>query len=222
MSRPAVFALVAAACLAGVAEATAAPAVELRPPSSPPGRLVTVIGQGFCAEPGCSRVSIQIAGVPVATGVAVSPSGSFTRRVRVPGVTSPGPTGVVVVQRLADGTESTVIEPLNIELRLRRPPKPKPTPSTATATTETQAPEASKVTTSPGGTRPSPPAGTTTAAGDATGTEPQADDAAMVSAGDEDDGGGHSWTWVAALAGAAAIAAGAAAIWARRRRRLSG
>lgn len=213
--RPAAFALAAVAALAFAAEAGAAPRVTIRPASSPPGRLVTVTGHRFCADPGCSPISIHITGVPVATGVEVSPGGSFSRRVKVPGVTVPGPTGVVVTQGLADGTETRVIEPLEILLRLA--PATTKTVTSEPATTAAQRPPSET-----GPDEPTSSLATTDQDRPDTSTPPGAEPAGAqeaTPAADVGGGGGLSWPWIAGLVVVGLLAAAAAAAGLRARRR---
>lgn len=209
--RPAALALAAIAALAFAAEAGAAPRVTIRPASSPPGRLVTVTGQGFCADAGCSPISIHITGAPVATAVDLSPDGSFIRQVKVPGVTVPGPTGVVVTQALADGTETTVIEPLEILLRLA--PVTTKTMTTEPATTATQ-PRPRET----GPDEPTSPPATTDQKRPDTSTPPNAEPAGAPEATPAADvgEGGLSWPWIAGLVAAGLLAAAAAAAAALR------
>jgi hypothetical protein len=176
---------------------------------------VTVTGQGFCADSGCSPISIHITGVPVATGVDVSPDGSFSRRVKVPGVTVPGPIGVVVIQALPDGTETTVMESLKILLRFA--PVTTKTVTTEPATTGTQP--------SPSETGPEEPTSspaTTDQERPNTSTPPGAEPSGAQEAtppADVGDGGGLSWAWIAGLVAAGLLAAAAAAAGLRARRR---
>jgi hypothetical protein len=109
-----VFAVTAAA-LSAQAAAARVPRVAVQPETSVPGGTVTVTGKGFCAERGCSAVRIQIYGVPVATGVAVSAAGKFKTQVRLPGGgPRTGEVGVVAVQTLPDGSQTTGFAPFKV------------------------------------------------------------------------------------------------------------
>lgn len=212
MRGPAALAATVLISLTVVADADAAAKLNLRPSSSPPGRFITVIGQGFCAAPACSRATIEITGVPVARGIRVSSSGTFQRRVKVPGMTRPEPIGVVATQRVADGSQRTVIAPLTITMRIdasRASSQQSSTSSQPTAGSDgpdraTSAPTPRKAATPV--KEPVPIARTDPPAGGA--------DLAATTADDD------IWTWMAVLAATAlvAVAAGAALRRARRAR----
>ncbi|HKO75354.1 MAG TPA: hypothetical protein VJU01_08575 [Gaiellaceae bacterium] len=106
---------VTAAALSAQAAAARVPRVTVQPETSVPGGTVTVTGKGFCAERGCSAVRIQIYGVPVAIGVVVSPAGKFKTQVRLPGGgPRTGEVGVVAVQTLPDGSQTTGFAPFKV------------------------------------------------------------------------------------------------------------
>jgi hypothetical protein len=106
---------VTAAALSAQAAAARVPRVTVQPETSVPGGTVTVTGKGFCAERGCSAVRIQIYGVPVATGVAVSAAGKFKTQVRLPGGgPRTGEVGVVAVQTMRDGSQTTGFAPFKV------------------------------------------------------------------------------------------------------------
>jgi len=228
---------VGVAVLARAPAVLAAPRLTLDPTSSPPGRLVTVSGSGFCAAAGCSGVTIQIYGAPLATGVPVSRTGRFVRRVRVPGGPEAGETGVVAIQHLPNGRDATAIAFLTVILRTQ-PPTPTPT-TTVTLPTSTASPPPTRP---PGATAPQPAPGTTTsppprttrtgtetepspepstvpvttARTTATATAAEAAGATTAAGGD----GGAPWAWLAVLAavGLLAAAGGWAVTRARRAR----
>ena len=118
MTRLAVISALVASALAGFAGQAAAasvPRLTLQPTTSVPGGTVTVTGKGFCSERGCSAVQIQIYGVPVATGVAVSPAGRFKTQVRLPGGgPRTGEVGVLAVQTRRDGSQITGFAPFKV------------------------------------------------------------------------------------------------------------
>jgi hypothetical protein len=225
---------VGAAVLARAPAVLAAPRLTLDPTSSPPGRLVTVSGSGFCSAAGCSGVTIQIYGAPLATGVRVSRTGRFVRRVRVPGGPEAGETGVVAIQHLPNGRDATAIAFLTVILRTQ-PPTPTPTTTvtlpTSTASPPPTRPPATTASQSAPGTTSPPPrttrAGTETepspepstvpvTTAHATATAAEAAGATTAAGGD----GGAPWAWLAVLAavGLLAAAGGWAVTRARRAR----
>ena len=229
----------ALAAFAAAADAAAAPRITVRPTSSPPGRLVTVSGRGFCAAAGCSAVRIFVFGQPVAGGVHVAPGGTFVKRVRVPGVTSPEENGVLASQRLASGAQASAFADFEVVLRFARPASTPATTAEApqratTATTatppavETTPPITRPRTTKPVTERtptatestPSPDTGAATATA-STAASPVAP--TRVAAGaTADDGAGDQWGWLAVLAGAGLLVGAAGWAIGRRRVRRSG
>jgi hypothetical protein len=192
----------------------AAAKLTLRPSSSPPGRFITVIGHGFCPRPTCSRATIEITGVPVARDIRVSSSGSFQRRVKVPGLTRPDPVGVVATQRASDGSLRTVIAPLTIVMRIDASKASSQQSPTSTQSTTT--PESPDQATSPPGTRKAATPIKELAPAIAR-TDPSAGESNLAATTTDDD----SRTWIAVLAAIALLAA-AATIAALRRARRAG
>lgn len=222
-SRMRVFLLAIAVAALGVAPAAlAAPTIVLQPTSSSPGRLVTVSGRGFCSVAGCSGVTIQIYGAPVARAVPVSAEGRFVRRVRVPGGPDAGEIGVVAIQHLANGRDATAIALLTIVLRTQPPPTNLGTTVTITTAPPTTTEAPSPQTTTPPITRPpttEPPTSAppvTPSPPDTTGTSASTATVAGPGTSAENDGRGP-WLWLAVLAAVALLVA--AAGWAVSRAR---
>ena len=245
-------ALLVTLLVAPAAPAQAAPPrIVLEPGSSPPGQLVTVRGSGFCAASGCSKVEVQIAGVPVGADVSVSASGTFTVRGEVPGGRT-GEVGVTAVQRLVDGSELTAFALLDVIARLQPTTKPKPK---ETAPTETSPAESGPAPREPDKNEPSTtePAGTTTERETATEpttptttepaptttepapttTEPApttpssatnetpTDEDGLEAAAEAADSGGRTWQWLAPLGALLLGAAGLVGLARLRRSRQS-
>jgi hypothetical protein len=82
-----------------------------------PGTTVHVEGRGFCADPGCSAVTVLIDGQVAAGDVKVSPQGSFSAEARVPAIKTAGEIVVAAVQTLADKTEIRVFGELEVTPR---------------------------------------------------------------------------------------------------------
>lgn len=228
--RVSVLLAVAVAALGAVPSALAVPRIALQPTSSSPGRLVTVSGRGFCAAAGCSGVTIQIYGAPVARGVPVSAAGRFVRRVRVPGGPEAGDVGVTAIQHLANGRDATAIAFLTVVLRTQ-PPATNPgttvTVTDAPPPTTTAGPPSSTAT-APPSTNPTPVPPPPTATATATETDSTvstetmpattATVAAPATPSEDDDDG--PWLWLAVLGAVALLVA--AAGWAISRARPRG
>jgi len=82
-----------------------------------PGGTVHIEGRGFCADSGCSAVTVLIDGQVAAGGIAVSPSGSFGVEARVPATKTAGTLAVAAVQTLADQTERRAFGTLEVTPR---------------------------------------------------------------------------------------------------------
>jgi len=109
--------------------ATQRPVVAVDPPSATPGQKVTVRGSGFCGTAACGRVSVEIYGLIAANAIRVSPRGTFTHRVRVPGGPPTGEVGLTAMQRAADGSELRAITVIELVVRAKAKAKPKVTPA---------------------------------------------------------------------------------------------
>jgi hypothetical protein len=187
-----------------------APKISLAPASGPPGSIVTVNGRDFCRAPGCSGVDIQIYGVPVATAVPVSASGTFTRRVKIPGGPSGGELGVIAVQQLADESEARAFTSFRIVLH---------DPVSRTTPPPSQRGSAVPPTTPPNRTTPRTPP--TATAGQPSSVTPLRTeiDARGASRPSPNDDGPSPWTWLAALTGIALLTTGAVLLVRRSVRR---
>jgi len=109
--------------------ATQRPVVAVDPATATPGQHVTVRGSGFCGTAACGRVSVQIYGLIAADDIRVSPRGTFTARVRVPGGPPTGEVGLTAMQRAADGSELRAITVIELVVRAKAKAKPKVTPA---------------------------------------------------------------------------------------------
>jgi hypothetical protein len=220
--RTFVLGLLALSALVAASAAAAAPRLSVSPTSSPPGRLVTVTGRGFCAAAGCSGVTIEIYGAPVARGVRVSAGGRFVRAVRVPGGPDAGQVGVVATQHLAAGRDARALALLTIVLRTR-PPSTNPGTTVTITTAPEPTTEPAPATTAPATTATTPPVTGPTATQTAPSTAPSptqsgttgtaattAPTASTVAAGpvSEDEGDGP-WLWLAVLAAVGVVVAAA-------------
>jgi hypothetical protein len=99
--------------------ATQRPVVAVDPASATPGQKVTVRGSGFCGTAACGRVSVEIYGLIAADDIRVSPRGTFTARVRVPGGPPTGEVGLTAMQRAADGSELRAITVIELVVRAK-------------------------------------------------------------------------------------------------------
>lgn len=146
--------------------AAAGPSITLSPSTGPPGTSVIVAGTGFCAS-GCSPVSIDVNGVPVAQGITVSSAGTFQASVTMAGGIGSGSLSVQATEQRSGSPSDTVqalsffavtpdvaapgpSTPTTPPAVTTVPPRTAPTPTTTTITTTTKSPEAG---------RPSPSSG---------------------------------------------------------------
>lgn len=72
------------------------------------GAALHVYGLGFCAEEGCSPVTIVIDGQAVAQEVSITADGTFTVEAYVPAITHSGSIPAAAEQTRADGTRIRV------------------------------------------------------------------------------------------------------------------
>jgi hypothetical protein len=103
---------------------TAPPALTIDTVEARPGSTVRVAGRGFCAETGCSTVTVLIDGQVGARDVKVIAGGTFSAEARVPAINTAGRIAVAAVQTLADGTEIRAFGELEVTPRpnVRRQP----------------------------------------------------------------------------------------------------
>jgi len=127
-------ALVITASSGDVAGASTA-AIAINPTYGPPLTTLKLNGSGFCQSP-CSPVSVTIASLNVASGVAVNGQGRFKVFVRVPGSARPGPVTVAASQTDRSGNtvsaQSTFTVTINVPPPTRYPP-PTNSPSAGAA-----------------------------------------------------------------------------------------
>lgn len=115
----------ALACALAASAASAAvhsPALLLNPIYGTPGTTVTAQGSGFCAASACSPVTIEFAGVVVASGITVSADGTIRATFHVPGGTPPGQLPVVASQTLENGSSSSAYSYFTVTIRPASPP----------------------------------------------------------------------------------------------------
>lgn len=104
---------------------TPAPSLTIDTIEARPGLDVHVSGRGFCAEDGCSPVTILIDGQVGAENVKVSAGGTFSTAARVPAIKTVGMLPVVALQTLADQSEIRGFGQIEVTTRPNRP-RPQP------------------------------------------------------------------------------------------------
>jgi hypothetical protein len=211
----------ALAVMVGAAGPSAAdaPGVAVDPAYGPPLTTIKVTGAHFCGSP-CGPAAIVIANLTVADNIPVSPDGTFTTFVRVPGTARPGAVPVLVSQTAASGATQTARDDFTVTVStpaptIYPPPATGQVPSAGT-------PAAGIPPSSPASSLPGPNTGTGRVGGpgpkstaDARGygpAAPRVDRAARTS-----PAGTSPW-WIVLLALAVVAAAGlAAVVWRHRR-----
>jgi hypothetical protein len=99
-----------------IAQAQAAPTLEVDPSSGGVGTTVQIAGRGFCGSPACSSVRVSFAGIVVADGIGVGTDGRFAQSLTVPGGIPPGEKAVAATQTNASGERREAIATFQVTL----------------------------------------------------------------------------------------------------------